>query len=184
MAKKKPKIPPYLTGEGQAEGFVMLTADLLLSEQFQQLSRPAQLFYLQCAAHKNTDLQRQCLYKTLEEYYSLLGDPKSEYDLKLMSGQIKNAKQDYMYFVFPTSHLALYGISPQYASKYRKELIAAGFLRTVGNEKGKHCSNYDFSRRVTIYAFSTKWKKQNPVNQNDIETAPTVNQITIAEPET
>ncbi|MCR4751655.1 MAG: hypothetical protein K5852_05095 [Eubacterium sp.] len=164
MGRNKP-VPKYLYGNGDDLHFVMVTANLLQSEGFQELSRPAQLFYLICCAHKNTEMQRQCLYKTLEEYFNLLDDPKSEYDLKLLSGQIKNRPDDKMYFVFPASHLKLYGITPQYASKYKRELIEHGFIRVVGNEKGKRCPNQDFSKRITIYAFNTGWKKQNPVNQ-------------------
>lgn len=158
MGQNKP-IPPYLCGDNDGKrDFAMIKANLLQAEGFQELSRPAQLFYLTCCAHKNTEMQRQCLYKTLEEYHALLDDDISKYDLQLEAGQVKNCKDDKMYFVFPSSHLKLYGISPQYASKYKKELIQKGFIRVVGNEKGKGKANMDFSKRITIYAFTTKWK--------------------------
>lgn len=165
MAGKKTKLEPYLYNDDAYSKFAMVSNDLFMAWQFQELSHAAKVFYLVCATHKHTEEQRQCLYKSLEEYYKLKGEEMSEYDLKLYAGQVKKAKLQSMYFVIPQSHLEQYGYSPQYANKLKKELIDGGFIRVYANEK-KHSkgnlqgANRDFSKRVTIYEFVTDWKKR------------------------
>lgn len=165
MASKKTKLKPYLYNDDAYSNFAMVSSDLFASWQFQDLSHAARSFYLLCAVHKHTGEQSTCLFKALKEYYELKGEEISEYDLKLYSGQIANAKVQSMYFVIPQSHLGQYGYTAQYANKLKKELIDKGFIKVFANEK-KHAkgnvqgANRDFSKRVTIYEFSTDWKRR------------------------
>jgi hypothetical protein len=119
--------------------------------------------YLVCAIHKQTKEQSECLYKTLEEYYNLLGEPKSEIDLKIEAGQTDRSRLTSMKFVIPESHLAQYGIKKSYAKKLKQELIDKGFIKIFANEKkhsknGEQGANRDNSKRVTIYEFISNWK--------------------------
>lgn len=165
MGKKKKEIPAYLYNDDAFCNFAMVTSDLFCAWQFQNLSHAARTFYLLCATHKQTPEQKQCLYNSLKEYYTLKGEDISEYDLRLYSGLEYRAKIKSRYFVIPQSQLSQYGYKPQYANKLKKELIEKGFIKVFANEK-KHSSNNtqganrDFSKRVTIYEFVTDWKRR------------------------
>lgn len=165
MGKKVKKIPPYLYNDDAFCNFAMVTADLFRSWQFQELTHASKIFYMICATHKETPEQTQCLFNSLKEYFTLKGEVISDFDLQLLSGQNKRAKLKSMLFVIPESHLKQYGISSQYASKLKKELIEKGFIKIYANEK-KHAggnlqgANRDFSKRVTIYEFINDWKRR------------------------
>lgn len=164
---KKKQIAPYLYNDDAFCNFAMVTSNLFASKQFQELSHAARAFYLMCATHKQTSEQSACLYNALKEYYTLLGEEKTDYDLRLMAGQEKRAKIKSTYFVIPQSQLEQYGYKPSYASKLKKELIEKKFIKVFANEK-KHStsgrytqgSNRDFSKQVTIYQFISDWKSK------------------------
>lgn len=163
MGKKKKEIPSYLYDDDPFCNFAMVTSDIFASKQFQELSNAARIFYLVCATHKQTIEQSTCLFNALKEYYTLLGEEKTDYDLRLMAGQEKKAKIKSPYFVIPQSQLEQYGYTASYATKLKKELIDKKFIKIFANEK-KHSihniqgGNRDFSRRVTIYQFISDWK--------------------------
>lgn len=165
MGAKKKQTPSYLYDDDAFCNFAMVTSDLFASKQFQELSHAARAFYLVCATHKQTPEQSTCLYNSLKEYYQLLGEEKTDYDLRLMAGQEKRAKVKSTYFVIPQSQLEQYGYKASYASKLKRELIEKGFIKVFANEK-KHStsdrytqgSNRDFSKQVTIYEFINDWK--------------------------
>lgn len=163
MGKKK-EIPAYLYYKDPYSMFAMISSDLFTSPQFQDLSNAAKIFYVICAAHKQTAEQRQCLYNSLKEYFSLLGEDIAEVDLQQMAGTLPRSRKASTFFVIPQSHLEQYGLSAAYASKLKRELIDKGFIRVFANEK-KHAkgniqgANRDFSKRVTIYEFVNTWKR-------------------------
>ncbi len=165
MGKKKKEIPSYLYDDDPFCNFAMVTSNLLASKQFTELSKAARAFYLTCAVHKQTLEQSTCLFNALKEYYTLFGEEKTDYDLRLMAGQEKKAKIKSPYFVIPQSQLEQYGYTKQYATKLKKELIDKKFIKVFANEK-KHSThntqggNRDFSRRVTIYQFINDWKSK------------------------
>lgn len=165
MASNKTKLEPYLYDDDAYSNFAMISANLFTAWQFQELSYAARNFYILCAIHKHTPEQSTCLFKALEEFYKLKGEEISEYDLRLYSGQNPKSKIQDMYFVIPQSQLDQYGISAQYANKLKNELIEKGFIKVFANEK-KHSkgnlqgANRDYSKRVTIYEFSTDWKRR------------------------
>lgn len=101
MGTKKKTLPSYLYDDDAFCNFAMITSNLLASKQFQELSLAARAFYLTCVTHKQTLEQSSCLYNALKEYYTLIGEEKTEYDLKLMAGQEKRAKIKSTYFVIP-----------------------------------------------------------------------------------
>lgn len=165
MGAKKKQIPPYLYCDDAFCGFAMVTSNLFCSNQFQELTHAARAFYLVCAAHKQTPEQSTCLYNALKEYYTLLGEEKTEYDLRVMAGQEKRAKIKSTYFVMPQSHLEQYGYKASYANKLKNELIEKKFIKVFANKK-KHSTsgrytqgtNRDFSKQITIYQFISDWK--------------------------
>jgi len=157
MKKKRVKqIPRYLYYDDPWANFSMVTDNLLRAKQFQELSAAAKNFYVICCTHKKTAQQSQCLYMALKEYYQTIGEEKPDIEISYEAGTCKKSYRESDKFVIPQSHLAEYGISPQYASKLKKELIAKGFIRIFANGKHKH-NAYD--KRVTIYEFINDWKK-------------------------
>ena len=99
------------------------------SKQYQTLSIGAKLFYMICRVQAMSTHGRSCLYKHGEEY-----------------GIVYNAGRD---FVFPSAHLAKYGIDRRNADKYFKQLEKAGFI-----EK-KECNKV--RKKVNVYSFSANW---------------------------
>lgn len=161
--KNKSEIPSYLYNDDPFCNFAMITSNLLASEQFQKLSYAARAFYLMCAIHKQTPEQSTCLFNALKEYYTLIGEEKTDYDIRLDAGQQGNARVKSSYFVIPQKQLKQYGFSTTYATKLKDELIDKKFIKAFANDK-KHGannaqgSNRDFSNRMTIYQFINDWK--------------------------
>jgi hypothetical protein len=56
-------------------------------------------------------------------------------------------------FVFPASHMQRYGIERSNGSNYLKQLIVAGFIEKVENNKAV--------KKVNVYKFSNKWKNSS-----------------------
>ena len=140
MGKKKKEIPSYLYDDDPFCNFAMVTSDIFASKQFQELSNAARIFYLVCATHKQTIEQSTCLFNALKEYYTLFGEEKTDYDLRLMAGQEKKAKIKSPYFVIPQSQLEQYGYTASYATKLKKELIDKKFIKVFANGK-KHSTH-------------------------------------------
>lgn len=100
------------------------------SEKYQRLSLAARQLYTICRVQARSSIGRACLYKHSKEF----GITYNEND-----------------FVFPASHLKMYGYDRSNAGKYIKELEAAGFIEK--KEKNKHM------KKVNVYSFSDGWKK-------------------------
>jgi len=131
-----------------------VSMDLLMSEQFQDLSKAAQLLYIVLIVNKINSDQSQCLYKSLKDYFNLIDEPISEDELKYKCGDYKKARRFADYFVMPAKQMEQYGFSKQYASRLKQELEDKGFIKTVVNKKSQ--GRVDLA--VTIYQFSDGWK--------------------------
>lgn len=100
------------------------------SAQYKRLSIGAKQFYTICRVQSHSSHGRACLYNHGNEF------------------GIKYTEND---FVFPSSHLMMYGYDRSNAGKYFKELMAAGFIiKKEGNKALK---------KVNVYSFSDNWKK-------------------------
>ena len=135
----------------------MLPPELFESEAFQKLSHAARTFYILLAVHKETDIQRSCLYEALKEYNSLLDLGLSEKDIEEEAKPGKRTKYSNGYFVIPQKHLEAYGYKAPYASKLKKELIEAGFIKIKYGGKGRYNA---WNENITIYQFSGQWKSK------------------------
>lgn len=157
---KKTKFDDWLyCNENCEESFSMVTADLLESPQFQDLSHAARMFYITIATHKRTSIQKACLYRTLKEYHKRQGDNVSDEDIKHEVGTAKRQKKQSPLFVIPEKHLKYYGYSSSYASKLKNELIENGFIEVFFFSKYKGGYSYYNSKTPTIYKFVNKWKR-------------------------
>lgn len=131
-----------------------VSMDLLMSKQFQELSKAAQMLYIVLIVNKINSDQSQCLYNALKDYGELTGEPISDEELKYKCGDYKKSREYADLFVIPAKQLAQYGFKKSYASKLKQELEDNGFIETFANKKSK--GRVDLA--VTIYKFSDKWK--------------------------
>lgn len=151
MGAKKPKwrkggLPEWLV-TNRKSSYAPLPADLLQSEQYQELSGPAKNLFLAMLVHSRTIENCECLYNAIRECDAYMGLQTPNMDI--MSAIYKS---DYRFFVFPAKHARKYGFSSALAWKYRQELESKGFINCL--VKRKH------AQRVSIYCFSSHW--QNP----------------------
>ncbi|MCR5836708.1 MAG: hypothetical protein K6G88_09385 [Lachnospiraceae bacterium] len=102
------------------------------SETYRKLHIGAKHFYTLCRVQSRSSHGKACLYKHAKEW---------------------GTNYNENYFVFPASHLEMYGIERSNAHKYFKELQEAGFIRKVECNKHIH--------KVNVYEFSDKWKKSD-----------------------
>ena len=164
------KINPWLyksNGLKLSEKFLMLPPELLEEEAFQKLTYGARFFYIVLCVHKETDIQRTCLYNALKEYNEVCGIGLSEFDIKNESMPNKKTKLTKGYFVAPTKQLEAYGLKKSYVTKLKAELECNGFIETVYAKKGRYCG---WENNVTVYKFSNKWKidkVKNSVHDNE-----------------
>lgn len=126
--KKVFKSDPYASAIPN-DKFGMLYYSMLTSKQFTSLSKGAQHLYVCCRVQARSSNAKACLYAHGKE------------------GERVYTDND---FVFPKSHLALFGIDYKNATKYFDQLITAGFIDR--KEKNKYC------KRVNVYTFSDRWK--------------------------
>jgi hypothetical protein len=151
MSRKKSnkEAPAWAVDDNPYSKYGFIYVDMLKSEKYQALSRPAQHFYLVCIANSHDDKARACLKNHVLETNRILGKDESiayaEIDHYLSHG----------YFVFPASQLKQYGYTRGYGWKLMHELIEAGFVRIKEQNKVR--------LQVNVYQFSASWKKQNPV---------------------
>lgn len=153
--KKEIKIHKWLYSGELSEKFLMLPPDLFEEPAFQALSHAARLFYIVLCVHKETDIQRSCLYKALKEYNTILGLGLTDDDILDEATPNKRTKYTSGYFVAPIKQLAAYGYKPNYVTKLKKELIEKGFINIKYGQKGKYNG---WNENVTVYQFSDKWK--------------------------
>ena len=149
--------PAYVYETDADSKFGMITGDLLRAKAFQDLSRTAQIFYIDCIVHKAEEDQSKLLYNALMYYYSSIEDLTEE-DAKWEAGQNRKNAIKSTKFVFPEEHLKEYGYSPQLANKYKNELIEKGFIRVAHKDKA-HTMSGQWVRMPTVYEFINDWKR-------------------------
>lgn len=154
---RKTKIHRWLYSDEVSENFLMLPPDLFEEPAFQDLSHAARLFYIVLCVHKETQIQRSCLYLALKEYNEIYDLGLTEKDLSDEAKPNKHTKESYThnYFVAPVKQLAAYGYKKNYVTKLKKELIDKGFIQVKYGQKGKYNG---WNENVTVYQFSDKWK--------------------------
>lgn len=133
MAKAKSKTSyrdaAAMIESGDHKRYGTIGVRMMQSLEFRALTPGAQLMYMRCRCQSQSPEGRRCLYQ-----YS------------------KDVGMDYSpdrYFVFPSKHMAEYGVDRGNGSKWLKELINKGFLEMVESNKHRH--------KVNVYSFSTKW---------------------------
>lgn len=129
---KKPKYKDLYASVGDKDFFGTIYDGMCKSKKYQALSIGAKQFYTLCRVQAKSSHGTSCLYKHGAE----LGITYTEHD-----------------FVFPASHLKMYGFDRSNASRYFKELIAAGFINI--KESNKHM------KKVNVYSFSNRWKNSS-----------------------
>lgn len=154
--KSKSIVPSHLYCDNPYASWAMLTDDLLKAKPIQELHPPYRYFYLVCCVHKETLMQKQCLYNALKDYYQFIGEEKEDIDIQFEAGTCKKSHITSKKFVFPAKHLKEYGYTPQNANKLFRALIDKGFIRKFANNKRRE---QGFLKEVTIYEFVDDWKK-------------------------
>lgn len=129
MGRRKKKYRDVFASVGNNDYFGTIYDGMLQSKAYKSLSIGAKQFYTYCRVQSQSTHGKRCLYMHGKEF----NDTYSEND-----------------FVFPASHLALYGLDRSNAFKYFKELEQAGFIDK--KEKNKHI------QKVNVYSFSNRWK--------------------------
>ena len=160
MGKSGTKIHKYLYNDNGillSGKFLMLPPEILEEKAFQELSHGARLFYIVLCVHKETEVQRACLYKALQEYNEVCGLGLADIDIKNEATPNKHTKITHNYFVAPLKQLEAYGYKASYITKLKKELIEHGFIKVVYAKKGKYSG---WENNVTVYQFSNEWKKE------------------------
>lgn len=133
-----------------------VSIDLLMSEQFQELSKAAQLFYIILIMNKNSYDQSQCLYNALKSYYEAKGEVVDDAVLKSQSGDYSKSRRFSDLFVIPAKQIERYGFKLPYVNKLKNELMDKGFIELFANKKGRG----KIDSYVTIYRFVSNWKKR------------------------
>lgn len=129
MARNKTKYNDIYASIGSNDKFGTLFDSMCRSKAYQSLSIGAKQFYTLCRVQAKSKQGLSCLYKHGNEY------------------NIQYSEND---FVFPASHLAIYGVNRSNANRYFNELIARGFIDK--KEKNKSI------KKVNVYSFSNRWK--------------------------
>lgn len=156
------KIHPWLYSDVSVGKFLMLPPELLEEPAYQKLSQAARYFYIVLNVHRETEIQRKCLYNTLHDYNRILDLGMTDFDIENEATPRKHSKNIKGYFVAPLKHLEMYGYKKSYVTKLKKELIDNGFIRVVYGGKGKRNG---WNENVTVYQFIRDWQgnvKQNP----------------------
>ena len=149
-------MPTYLTGTKKNEGWARVFSDVVLSERFQSMSRPAQLLYFFCRMQIADPTARAALYKHAEAEEKLTGVSHEEW----------KRKSNDRYFVFPEAHCHRYGFTGAHRSKYMAELQENGFVTTV--EQNKHRFR---DKKMNVFCLSGLWTKDKEEIKRIRETA-------------
>ena len=149
-----------------------VSIDLLLSDQFQDLSMAARSFYLTLVVHKNSFDQSQCLFNALKEHFKLIGKSITDEELKHLCGDYSKSRKYSDLFVMPAVQIERYGYSLSYITKLKKELEDKGFIKVFANEKKRG----KVDKVVTIYQFVNDWKtrKVKPREKKESEPADSI----------
>lgn len=130
MSRKRKNYVDDFASMGKNDTFGMIYEGMVLSKAYKKLPIGAKHFYTLCRVQAQSKRGKSCLWKHGQEY------------------GITYNKND---FVFPSSHLALYGIDRANAKRYFDDLEKAGFIVKKENNKVRW--------RTNVYSFSDKWAK-------------------------
>ena len=130
MKKNKNYIDINASISNRDKYFGIIYEGMCKSEQFQKLSRKAQIVYVLCRVHAHTQKCKACLYNHAKEEGRTYGPDC---------------------FVFPDCQQDDYGEHDHSNfNKYMKQLINAGFIDLIENNKHRF--------KINVYSFSSKWK--------------------------
>ena len=156
MSKQK-TAPRWAYYDNPYSKFGIIYADMLKSEPYKALPPKAKNVLTACIVHSSVEIQKECLYNTLKEYYTALGKDINEFDL---NREVYNT--DRKLFVFPHEQYKAYGFkTPSEVSYYIKILKEAGFIRVVWQRTN--------AKKPNVYEFDTKWKRKPPRITSDQE---------------
>ena len=153
---RTPKIHKWLYSGELSGRFLMLPPELFEDPAFQKLSFTARYFYVALCLNKETECQRACLYKSLEEYNRIFDLGLTEQDIRDEATPNKRTKNQSGLFVAPVKQMEQYGFKKNYQTKLKKELIQHGFIKVKYGGKGRYGG---WNENVTVYQFSNEWKK-------------------------
>ena len=126
---KKPKYKDSRASINGKDYFGTVYDGMCRSKKYRNMTIGAKHFYTLCRVQAKSTHGKACLYKHSNEY-----------------GITYNENC----FVFPSSHLAMYGVDRSNACRYFKELEGAGFIKKI--ESNKHI------KKINVYEFSDGWK--------------------------
>ena len=115
---------------GESDFFGTIYDGMCQSKQYQSLSIGARQFYTLCRVQSRSSHGKACLSR---------------------HGQEENTTYTDYCFCFPAKHLKLYGVDRSNANRYLNELINAGFIDLL--EQNKH------RKKINVYCFSSRWKQ-------------------------
>lgn len=141
-------------------GFARVSADLLKSEKFQDLSPACKYFYIVLMAYKYTSMQQECLYEYKKKIHEEMGEPEILYKYDL-NREVHDPEAPE--FVFPRKHYEQFGFSKAYVHKYMTELREHGFIK-----KKTITEKQFFDKKVNLYEFSNEWKQMKRGEKIDI----------------
>lgn len=118
----------------EKDWFATIYEGALTCQAFIEMSQSARLLYFACVSQNMSGKGKANLHLFNEQH-----------------GTDYNEKDGY--FTMPNTRLKAYGLKPNTChSRSFKELINAGFIEVIENNKHRHIEN--------IYRFSLAWKKQ------------------------
>lgn len=153
MNKNKKQAPKWAYEDNPYSKFGMIYDDMLKAKAYQSLSVASRQLLTVLIVHASTEIAKECLFNAIKERNALLGEDTHPHNI---SSEVY--AQDRKMFVFPKEHYEKYGYTKGYVYKYLKELKEYGFIKVV--QCGKN------AKKVNIYEFDTKWKRQEQTSKN------------------
>lgn len=129
MSRKNPKRNDYYAAASADDRFGMVYEGMVTCSRYKGLSLGAKQFYTLCRVQANSKIGKACLYKHAETEGKQYAEGC---------------------FVFPSTHQNRFGVNRQNGSRYFRELINAGFIKLIEQNRHRHKPN--------VYQFSGKWR--------------------------
>ncbi len=152
------KLKHWLYSDEPTGKFGMIPPEFYEQPQVQALTPAARDFYIFLNIYRNTEEQRACLHEALTEYNRIFNIGWNEQDINEQARPNARTKYDMGYFVAPQKHLEARGYKRNYVTKLKKQLTAAGFIKTEYGKKGRYGA---WNENVTVYRFIGDWKTKS-----------------------
>lgn len=153
-SKGKNTAPPWAFEDNPYSKFGFVYADMLKSDKMKQLTPKCKYVLICCIVHSSVEIQKECLYNTLNEYNDYFDKHMTKEDIADMTYNKRLG-----YFVFPHKQYKEYGFNnASEVSKYLAILKEYGFIRVVWQRTSP--------KKPNIYQFSTEWKRKTNSNSN------------------